>query len=255
MPSIKTKHVNLYIAGCKTRRRGKGYLWTDESRFKNHPMSYFIKDPPEIVEDMKLWGISDQGVTYFQHGGIWHAKAVMGRAGYPNTADIFEEWLNGWASTLVPLIGEGVKLLTPGRSRLLIFHAAGWIREFRSYRKNYVELPRPDVCFLPNDDPDREKHLEGKTMCASLHWQHVRGGKPISQGRLVDMSVGQHTYRAVGEMTPLPKEVYAYVGWRPIDELHIVGDIEEPDTISTAMDFLFQASATQCQLPVFLTDN
>jgi len=256
---IHKKHVTLYQAGCGTRRNYKGYLFTNHSWFEQYPLSYFVYDPPILVENLLDWGLCDQGISYMESGGIHHAMTVVGQENYRNVADILEEWRNGWASTLVPLVGEGVKLLTPTRSRLLIFSRAGWIDEFKDYRKGYVSLDDVDECFLAVEDPERKKHIKGKDMCASLHWQHVVGGSPVSPGsREITRKIGQAIYKAVAPLEEvLPTEHYALVAWRPIDELDIIDPLEATDRspLDEALEFLLGSTGTPCQLPIFLTDN
>jgi hypothetical protein len=253
--TVQKKRVNPYEAGCIVRRHGKGYLTTNtEEWLEKYPLSYFLYDPPILVEDMKAWGICDQGVTYTTSGGVVHAQTVVGRGNYPNTADILMEILNGWASALVPLVGDKVKLLEPGgRSRRLIFHRGGWIDNYNPYRAFYQPLDRIQECMLPDEDPRRREHLAGNEMCASLHWQHVEGGKD-NGSRHVMRQIGEMTYEAIAPMEEHPpQEQVALVAWLPIDEIDIVDnpDIEDKSPVMEALSFL----AHQTALPVYITDN
>jgi hypothetical protein len=261
MSKVQRKHVNLYKAGCVIRLHKKLYFWTKPERFHDttgqYPFTYYVYDPPIYVPDLVSWGLCSEGVTYFQSGGIWHAQKVIGRDNYPNTADVLEEWLNGWASTLVPMMGEGLKLLTPGKSRLLIYHGGGWIDEYKDYRDDYISVLNREICMLPNSDPRRSAHLDGEDMCASLHWQHVTGGDREKRlDRRVERTIGQCTYPAVmpidGEE---PTEHYALVAWRPIDELHLVDTGIDDNAIQEAIDWLTGATGIPAQLPIFVTDN
>jgi hypothetical protein len=257
--NVGRKHVTLYQAGCGTRRNYKAYLQTNHSWFEQYPLSYFVYDPPIHVESLLDWGLCDQGISYMQSGGVYHAMTVVGLENYPNVADILEEWKNGWSSTLVPLMGEGVRLLTPVKSRLLIFSRAGWLPEYKKYRKSYIELETINECFLPDVDPIRKEHLKGKDMCASLHWQHVTGGTLIDtrEPRKVGRKIGQAYYEAVGPIDEIPATDYALVAWRPIDELNLIDPAEAVDKspLDEALEFLLGSTGTPCQLPIFLTDN
>jgi hypothetical protein len=255
MAKVARKHVNPYIAGCDRRRHGKAYLTTDVMKWLDmYPMSYFLYDPPILVEDELAWGICDQGVSYTNSGNVWHAQTIVGRTNYWNTADVLMEIMNGWASALAPLTGEKIKLLQPGGiSRRLIFHRAGWIDNYDLYRREYVKVPNIQECMLPEDSPQRQAHLEGKEMCASLHWQHVENGtKRIN--RLTTREVGELKYTAVRpiENNP-PKDRLALVAWLPIDEIDLVDsdEMEDKSDIATALEFL----AGQTALPLFVTNN
>ena len=256
MVTTLRKQVKPYEAGCITRRHGKAYLTTDTKKWlTQYPLSYFLYDPPILVEDEKSWGICDQGVSYIESGGIWHAQTVVGRHHYPNTADILMEILNGWASSLVPLVGDKIKLLQPGGiSRRLIFHRGGWIINHKEYREEYQSLNVIQTCMLPNDHPDRSAHVKGETMCASLHWQHVTGGKANGDDRYIERKIGEMVYNAVAPLEKCPpEEQMALVAWLPIDEIDIVNneDMQDKSPVVQALEFL----AGQTSLPIFITDN
>jgi hypothetical protein len=250
----RRKRVNPYIAGCDRRRHSKAYLTTNTRHWlEQYPLSYFLYDPPILVDDEIAWGVCDQGVSYFESGGIWHAKTIVGRGNYFNAADILMEFTNGWGSALAPLIGDGIKKLTPVESRRLIFHRGGWIDNFKKYRDEYKPLSMIQECMLPVG-PDRDAHLEGKEMCASLHWQHVERGKRNPNDRYTVVEVGEMTYDAVAPIEDHPpQDKLALIAWMPIDEINIVDspDISDKSEIDDALAFL----AGQCALPVYLTDN
>lgn len=260
MASITKKRVNPYIAGCDRRRHGKVYLVTDIEKWLNqYPLSYYLFDPP-ILANERDWGICDQGVSYVETGGVWHAKTIVGRGmingtvGYYNTADILMEFANGWASALAPLQGEHVKDLEPGgRSRRLIFHRGGYLKNFEIYRKEYQKLPGIQECMLPKGSEQYKRHIAGKDMCASLHWQHVQGGSTRT-GRLTTRVIGELQYEAVRPLEGhAPQEELALVAWLPIDEIHIVDneDMQDKSPVMKALDFL----VGQTSLPVYVTNN
>jgi hypothetical protein len=107
--------------------------------------------------------------------------------------------------------------------------------------------------MLPEGD-ERNAHLAGKEMCASLHWQHVEKGKRNPNDRYTVSEVGEMTYDAVApiENHP-PKDRLALIAWMPIDEINIVDspDVSDKSEIEEALSFL----AGSCALPIFLTDN
>lgn len=252
--TVSKKRVKPYVAGCDTRRHGKAYLTTNTKKWLDkYPLSYFLYDPPILVEDETAWGVCDQGVSYTANGGIWHAQTIVGRSNYYNTADILMEITNGWGSALAPLIGDQIKLLQPAQSRRLIFHRGGFIDNYEQYRIDYQPLAAVQECMLPEGD-ERDLHIAGKEMCASLHWQHVEGGRRNPNDRYTVCQVGEMTYDAVApiENRP-PMDKLALVAWLPIDEINIVDNDEMLDKspIEKALEFLAGHSA----LPVYVTDN
>ncbi|MHA1951262.1 MAG: hypothetical protein ACW987_15515 [Candidatus Thorarchaeota archaeon] len=254
--TIHKKQVKPYEAGCVVRRHGKGYLTTDTKKWlEQYPLSYFLYDPPILILDEKKWGICDQGVSYVEHDGIYHAQTVVGRSNYYNASDILMEILNGWASALVPLVGDKVKLLQPGGvSRRFIFHRGGHIDNYALYRKEYQDLGMIQECMLPENDPLRGLHLAGKDMCASLHWQHVENGSQSTKDRYTSRLVGEMTYDAVAPIEDHPpQDQLALIAWLPIDEIDIVDskDMQDKSPVMDAIAFL----AGQSALPVFITDN
>lgn len=254
---VVRKQVMPYWAGCEVRRHGKAYLTTNSRKWlEKYPLSYFLYDPPILIDEEteKDLGICDQGISYIQdNNGIWHAQNVIGRSSYHNTADILMEIVNGWASALVPLIGDGVKNLTPIQSHRMIYHRGGYIDEFEEYRKQYKDLSLIQKCMLPDDDPMRPAHLSGEIMCASLHWQHVEGGSNFNN-RYIVRQVGEAMYDAVAPIPDVkPTERLALVAWLPIDEIDVVDnvDIEDKSAINDALAFL----AGMNSMPVYVTNN
>lgn len=258
-PNVGTKHVSFKIAGCGVRKNGKVYAVTNTDRFDQFPFGYWLYKPPVLIHDIASWGICDQGVSYYTGpDGITHIFSVAGLDGYPNASDIVEEWYDGWASTLIPNNhNPDVLKLTPGVSRLISVSAVGYFDEYQLYRKQFQKLPHVPECFLEEGTEGYERHLKGEEMCASLHWQHVVGGKN-ADGRQVTCEVGDHSYPAIAPIEDHPTtNHYALVAWRPIDELHIIDSSEEPDKkdLNDALAFLTGATGQACQLPIFVTDH
>jgi hypothetical protein len=221
---------------------------------KRYPFSYFVKDPPILVEDPSAWGLNPQGISYIESGGYWHALDWIGANNYPNVADILEELLNGWCSGLLPLTDkEHIRLLVPHQSRRLLFHPHGWIENFKVYRDAWVDDGKRDVCLLPDNDPRREEHIRGEDMCAALHWQVVEGGK-LGSGRFTTRKIGDCTYEAIAPMKGEPP-IYklAHIMWLPIDEIHVIDSEAEKDKdpVFEALDFLAGLNS----IPVFVVNN
>jgi hypothetical protein len=253
------KHVTPYVAGCKVRKHGKGYLNTNSRKWiSQYGLAYFLYDPPISIspEEEVIYGLCDQGISYITDPstGILHAQNVVGRNNYPNTADVLMEILNGWASALVPLQGENVKLLEPIKSRRLIYHRGGYLHNYGDYRREYLQLSNIQQCMLPESDDRYLAHIRGDDMCASLHWQHVIGGNQEKDSR--------HTVRTIGEMVydayaPIenwpPEEGLALIGWLPIDEINIVDseEIDDKSAIDEALAFL----VGQTSMPIYVTDH
>lgn len=263
MGNVAKKRVAPYVAGCDRRRHGKAYLVTDTGRWLDqYSLSYFLYDPPihYTPEDEKLWGLCDQGVSYVEAGGVWHAQTIVGRGhvngdiGYYNAADILMEIQNGWASALAPLQGDQVRLLEPGgKSRRLIFHRGGWIHNYQEYRQDYRDLHGIQECMLPKGSDAYKRHIAGEEMCASLHWQHVEGGTKRIK-RLTTRRIGELTYEAYRPIEGHPpQDDLALVAWLPIDEIHIVDneDMQDKSPVAKALEFL----SAQTSLPIFITDN
>jgi hypothetical protein len=259
--AVKRKHVNPYIAGCVVRRHAKAYLWTNPDGERSaYPFSYFVYDPPIMLQSKEAWGITDSGITYNLRQGtnIYDAFDVVGYDNYPNPSDVLEEWENGWMSTLAPTkVGNGMKLLTPGKSRVIAIHSRGWIDDYRPYREQYIDVPTVQNCFLPDDNPERRVHLKGDNMCASLHWQHVVGGDREKRlDRRVERTIGQKTYAGVMPIDGVEPEChYAAIAWRPVDEIHVVDTGIDDNAIKEALDWLINATAIPAALPIFVTDN
>jgi len=249
----RRKYVVPFTAGCGTRRVGQAYMYTNYDKLaeKGYPLSYFLFDPPILVEDPKSWGLCAQGISYIQQNGVWHAQDWVGVGFYPNVADILEEIVSHNASGLIPLT-EGINKLGPG-SRRLLFHPHGWLYNPRPYKETRVSISGRDECPIPEDQPAHAQHLEvDDMMCAGLHWQTVENG--VQQlGRLVKRTVGSTEYfGAMPLQDPKPEYGLALVCWLPIDEIHLVeGDgTEAKDQVAKALDLLERVS----QLPVFLTN-
>ena len=135
----------------------------------------------------------------------------------------------------------------------MIFHRAGYIHNYDLYRREYQTIPGIQDCMLAKDSPDYQRHLEGKEMCASLHWQCVEKGAPID-GRTVKRIIGEAQYTALGPITGnLPKHDTALIAWLPIDEIDIVdsNEFEDKSPVMEALEFL----SSQTALPIFVTDN
>lgn len=260
MSKVTHKHVNPYIAGCVVRRHAKAYLWTDPDKSTGiFPFSYFVYDPPIMLPSLEAWGMTSTGITYNLRAGtdIYDAYDVVGCDNYPNSSDVLEEWENGWMSTLAPQMGNGMKLLVPGKSRVIAVHARGWIDDYRPYREKYIDIPDRDRCLLAKDDPERKVHVAGDIMCAALHWQHVVGGDREKRlDRRVERTIGQKTYAGVMPIDGVePACHYAAIAWRPVDEIHLVDTGIDDNAIKDALDWLCNATAIPAQLPIFVTDN
>jgi len=263
MSTVSTKHVNLYTAGCVTRRHGYMYLWTKPERFEQrlgyYPLAYYVKDPPVFLTGgLTAWGLCSQGITYQQYGNVTHAFTVVGMDNYPNAADVLEEWLNGWPSTLAPDNSNAIKMLTPGESKLFVVHGRGWINDWKPYRDNFIDVGR-GLCLLPDNDPQHLPHLKGEDMCAALHWQHIIGKeleRVKAKDRRAERHIGQHVYPAVMPINGVEPECsYAIIAWRPVDEIHVVDKGIDDLAIQEAIEWLTGAAGVPCQLPVFVTDN
>ena len=266
-----TKHVSPYLAGCTVRRHGKLYAVTETDNYdKDYALSYQVLCPPHYIgteEVMWSWGVSAQGVGFYKVNGILHLLSCIGADNYPNVADTLEEWLNGWASTLLPQNDPRLRQLTPGPngSRILFFHSRGHLTDFKTYRENFLQTRRPE-CLLPDDEEhkaQRQRHLDGDEMCAGLHWQHVLKGMNSQKKdvdptrRYVDRTIGELTYRAVGPINhkEIPPAEYAIVAWRPIDRFDIVDNeaIDDKSEVEKALEFLLGQGAIP--MPVFRTDH
>lgn len=252
--NIGRKHLRRYVAGCGTRKSGYVYMYTDMQKWlRTYPLSYFLYDPPVLVSNPGDWGLSAQGISYVEKGGVTHAMDWIGKENYPNTADILEELLQFDGSGLIPL-SPGITKLIPGKSRRLLFHPRGYLHNAGIYREHFQETDRP-VCILSPDDYRRSMHLDhdANQMCAGLHWQDVLGLSPEPDSRLGVRRNGDTIYRAAGPIIGEPPQYdLALVAWLPIDELHIVeGDEGRNDSkIAKAIEVLSRIS----NLPVFLTN-
>lgn len=255
--TVTKKQIHPYSAGCGTRRHGHAYLVTNTKKWlERYPFGYFVYDPPVLVEDPLSWGLSAIGLSYMENGGFWHVKDWIGADNYPNAADIMEEFVNGWASSLLPLHSgskEHIKLLTPGQSRRLLFHPHGWIDNFKEYRDNWQKLARWDECMLPNDDTRRVDHLKGLDMCTSLLWQVVEKGKQGPE-RDTQRKTGEHVYYAIAPMeNSKPSYRLALNMWLPIDEIHVIDNQAEQNKqpVMEALNFLVGLSS----VPLFVVNN
>jgi len=255
--TIARKLVSAYTAGCGTRLHGHAYLVTNvKKQLERYPFGYFVNDPPILIEDPSAWGLASIGLSYMFKDGVWHVKDWIGADNYPNFADIAEEFINGYASSLLPLNDgskEHISLLTPGKSRRLLFHPHGWIDNFAEYRQNWVPLARWDECILPDSDFRRPDHLAGKEMCASLLWQVVEKGK-VGENRQTMRKVGECEYWAVAPMADV-KPLYrlAFNMWLPIDEVHVIDneEIKDKSKVADALNFLVGL----CSVPIFVTNR
>lgn len=261
--SVAKVDIKPYIAGCGVRRHGQAYLTTNMREWREvYELNHFVLDPPVLIgdkESLANWGLCDQGVAYIDQYDtatgkvITHAMTVVGRESYPNVADILEEWEAGWASTLVPLIGNDIHKLTP-ESRLYIVHASGWMDNWKVYRDEYLKTPRPP-CMLAKDDPVYCQHLDGDDMCAGLHWQNVfTGVRYLKHDRYVERTIGQTVYQAVGPIKDnMPVYKYAIVAWRPIDSITVVDseDIQDKSPVEKALEFLSASTA----IPIYVANH
>lgn len=250
------KYVPQVERGCATRRAGMTYMVTDKKWFKQYPLEYFLFDPPVYVPEPINWGLSPQGISYVKKNDIVHAQDWIGAVYYPNAADILEEAVTLGASGLAPLTNQ-IGELTPGKSRRLLFHPAGWLHNAKAYKEEEVTDPGIPTCPKKKGSEERKRH-NGKNdvMCARLHWQHITGGTPLfdapippGKERAVQRKIGDTTYLGIKPLeSPAPEMGLALIAWLPIDELHVVqGD---DDKVAKALELLSKIS----DLPFFLTN-
>jgi hypothetical protein len=253
--STQNKTVVTHARGCGVSRiSGATYMVTNPEWFKKYPLSYFLFDPPILVENPNAWGLSAQGISYVNKNGVIHAQDWIGRGtgpeahGYWNAADILEEAVNIGGSGLVPLSTQ-IGQLTPGKSRRLLFHPAGYVYNAQLMKEHLMISNLLPDCVKEKDSPEyKYHHAANDQMCSMLHWQYVEGGSQ-TLGRFVTRKVGDTVYQAV--MAPAdikPAFALALIGWLPIDELHIVeGD---DNKVANALKLL----STVSQLPFFTTN-
>jgi hypothetical protein len=271
--NILTKQVEPVERGCNApgtigRKAGKTYIVSDMKKaLRHYPWGYFVVDPPEPIPDPSVYGMSAQGVSYYQIGDTWHVFDWIGVTppGYPNAADILEEAFSLDGSTLVP-ITKNLSLLEPGKSRRFLCHPCGNILEpekIQELKQEYVEipgLPTPIHCFLPDGDAQLEHIHDNGRMCATLHWQHVmplanakrefKKELHSSDPRLGFRDVGETQYIAARPIENKKLKCgLAIVGWLPITELHVV-DSPDTDKLETALNKLKDLS----KIPIFLTN-
>ena len=221
---------------------------TDENWFKKFPLSYFLFDPPILVENPTAWGLSAQGISYVKKGDVYHAQDWIGMDSYPNAADVLEECVNIGGSGLVPLTNQ-IGQLTPGKSRRLLFHPAGHLYNAQPYKEQLLSGNSFPDCAKPVDSPEYKLHRAiNNQMCSMLHWQHVEGGV-VNFGRTVTRKIGDTSYFAASPIQEAkPDQALALIAWLPIDELHIVqGD---DDKVNKALELLSKIS----DLPFFVTN-
>lgn len=258
-----TKNKHQFRAGCGLRRVGKTYAMTDmHALLQKYPLSYFLFDPPTLVENPAAWGICPQGFGYVLKDDAWHVMDWIGVDNYPNPSDIWEEMValgpdgkRHGASALTPLTSDVMKLTQ--KSRRFLVHPRAIIQESKEYREGYVKNTAWEDCFLPLDHPDRVAHLEG-AMCSALWWQYTTGGEiKDKNSRKVTVTVGSTTYDAAAEIKVLkPTYQIGIMGWLPITSLElVVGEKPEDNPsevkadIKKALDILDRAT-----LPVYLTN-
>ena len=246
---IQTKQLVQQTAGCGLRRQGKVYMYSNmKKHLEKYPFGYFLYDPPILIEDPTTWGICPQGISYIFKEGVYHAVDWIGENNYPNAADILEEAFNMNGSGLIPLNSQMDKL-TLGKSRRLLVHPKGYLKNNKPYKEQYLALKRIPECFRKKGF-QQHKSPENPQACASLHWQTVTGETPAI-GRYVNRTVGSTTYEAVAPIKDVTPEFgIAIIGWFPIDELHIVhsDDNSEMDRIMKALKDINPS------IPTFLTN-
>lgn len=246
---IKHKHINNHIAGCGTRRQGKVYMYSDlQKHLSKYPFGYFLYDPPILINDLTTWGICAQGISYIFKEGYYHAVDWIGENNYPNAADILEEAFNFGGSGLVPLNPQ-IGKLTMGKSRRLLVHPNGYLKNNKVYKENVLALEKIPQCFRPKGF---QQHIKPNINepCASLHWQTVTGGTPSSD-RYITRTIGDTVYKAVA---PIPGEDpifgIAIIGWFPIDELHVIYSDDRSD-MDKALSLLKDINSS---IPTYITD-
>ena len=246
---LKHKHVAQHLAGCGVRRQGKTYMYSDmKKHLEKYPFGYFLYDPPILIEDPTVWGICPQGISYIFKEGYYHAVDWIGENNYPNSADILEEAFNLGGSGLVPLNPQ-VGKLTMGKSRRLLVHPRGYLKNNKLYKEEFLALEKIPRCFRPKG-LQQHTHPYIAEPCASLHWQTVTGGLPTI-GRYVQRTVGDTTYAAASPIEgEKPDFGIAIIGWFPIDELHLVYSDDRSD-MDKALDLLKNINSS---IPTYITD-
>lgn len=246
---LQNKQLVQKPAGCGLRRQGKVYMYSNmKKHLDKYPFGYFLYDPPILIEDPTAWGICPQGISYIFKEGVYHAVDWIGNNNYPNAADILEEAFAMNGSGLIPLTPQ-INKLTMGKSRRLLVHPNGYLKNNKPYKENYLALERIPACFRPKGH-QQHKQPNIKEPCASLHWQTITGGIP-SLGRHVMRTVGSTTYEGIAPIeNETPDYGIAIIGWLPVDELHVVhtDDNSEMDRIMKALKDIDPS------IPMFLTN-
>ena len=146
---------------------------------------------------------------------------------------------------LNPQVGK----LTMGKSRRLLVHPRGYLKNNKPYKEEFLALEKIPRCFRPKG-LQQHTHPYIAEPCASLHWQTVTGGLPTI-GRYVQRTVGDTTYAAASPIEgEKPDFGIAIIGWFPIDELHLVYSDDRSD-MDKALDLLKNINSS---IPTYITD-
>lgn len=274
---VRQKYVQAFERGCGWRVIGGTYFVSNmlkaetpeqldaDKRF--HPLSYFMMDPPIIVENPAALGLSAVGYSLVQdpHTGIWDVYDWIGASHYPNVADFWEEMAaldsdgNMHGGSMLAQIQDDWSRLTPHVSKRWFVHPNGYFQNWKPYRENWVDTGW-EHCFLPENNPKRQEHLNNQEMCAALWWQHVTGMK-IARGtaRAGVREIGSTKYAAAGPIKNVdPKPCLAIVGYGLIDELHVIaGNVaQNPKSVNDKIAATIRRlQSMSTQLPIFVTNS
>lgn len=175
----------MVVRGCGGSRVAGGvYIMVNTSPF-GMPLEYFLVDPPIVIEDPALAGISSRGMSYTPSmpNQPWDVVDWVGGEFYPNVTDILAEIRAYGLSRRVQstldfsLLGE--------KSRIHLMHSRAHITQGRSLL--WAGAPLVKQCPRPDNEHSIDTAMasmigenDETPMCARLWWEAV-AGTPIAR--------------------------------------------------------------------------
>jgi hypothetical protein len=195
--------------GCGTRKQGGVYAEVGLSPFGLPLEEFFVCPPHEIGNDLaKSLGLKDaqgrpkyRGVRLLERDGVTHVLDVVGEQFYPNAADIIEEGRRFGFSRRCELSAASEYAKLSPRSRLMLAHPRGIIRNPIPYFAQWIDFlnyhPCPRKLEAHRLMVDEHAACKDFQMCAGLWWNDVTDGT-----RFYDESDGDKEARFVVRRLP-----------------------------------------------------